>query len=286
MSRIYRALILAVHFLPGVVLFLSGCGPSALVRSSDALPRTWSGRSLYVTPRAYIYAGSSRAAGEADRVVRSAGEQLEKNGGRMAGKPLLVVTDTGDPPPIKSLDRILRLAVKKNAGNPKADADLQARMAVARQVLASQPAGTQTTVLAMFDVMPLTMEREEILALMDVPGKLPREVSWGAVISTRPVIERALRRMFQANLKQQNAGVVARATMAPLLLIAESAAVNGMAVGRETALYERLCRDQAHWSPEEQKARAEAFEEKKAREAMGILGLFAEPGKPGRVKPR
>lgn len=88
--------------------FAAGCGPEKpqfVTQPPPAgLPQTWSGRTLYQTASAYIYARDEESAAEADRWVREAAKYVTKKHERELGRGLVVVQSPADAPLVRSLD--------------------------------------------------------------------------------------------------------------------------------------------------------------------------------------
>ena len=81
-------------------------------------PETWSHRTLYNTPNAFIYATSPEAAGEADRMAERVAWDFKLYTGRTPGKLLLIVVDKNDPPYIQN-EKKFREDLKRLSENPK-----------------------------------------------------------------------------------------------------------------------------------------------------------------------
>lgn len=94
----------------GCVLVLSiwaGCGPAGpreVLEAPQGFPESFSGRRLYHTPQAYIYAHSDTAAGDADRWVIDAKSYIKSRYKGELAKGVVIVMEPEDPPLARTVD--------------------------------------------------------------------------------------------------------------------------------------------------------------------------------------
>ncbi len=98
-----------------LMVAMCGCGPARLLPPPPGWPREIDGRTLYVTPRAFIYATSPGAAGWMDRYLHDRIPQIEKRFGVKPGNGTVIAVSPGDKPmpdvaPWPSYDEAIALA--------------------------------------------------------------------------------------------------------------------------------------------------------------------------------
>ena len=81
-----------------LVAALCGCAPARLLPHPPGWPREIEARTLYVTPRAFIYATSPGPAGWMDRYLNDRIPQIEKRFGVSLARGMVIAVSPGDKP--------------------------------------------------------------------------------------------------------------------------------------------------------------------------------------------
>ena len=93
----------------GTIVLLTGCGPAhgppkVLLPDPGDMPAQASGRRLFNTPNAFIYAHSDTDAGEADRWVVGVKDYIRRNYRKELDKGVVLVNGPGDEPLARTIE--------------------------------------------------------------------------------------------------------------------------------------------------------------------------------------
>ncbi len=243
----------------------TGCGPTVVCAKPSAWPGEWSGRRLYHTPNAYIYASGDAAAGEADRLAASVSKEYQDRSGMLPSKGLLIVGDAGEEPVVSDLRTMLEIAqrVGLDAAEKKSDLQLQEEAGQAEQEMAEK--GFDPAII--LRMLPLPLDERSLCALPEFPQQVAAEVEWAAAVPTKAAIREGLRGMLRMVLKQEDVKPAAKVLLLALLPLLEGRMVDHAAVKRNEVLFERMVMTEASWSKDKKKETIAAYRQEK--ETMG-----------------
>jgi len=254
-----------------LVLAAGGCAPGKVLDRPAGWPETWKGRELYNTPRAYIYAGSDAAAGEADRIAAAAARDFERDGGRNAPKILLIVMDAREEFVTTDLKGFCRAVLRvDHISGEKAPTPEETDEDWAR--LAREMAELDMPLVSLLAMKPTVLNRAELAELLGLGPKVTDAVAWGLVVPTRALCGLVAGKMLAGMLKRAEVGPVRRAALAPFLAMAQCAAARMAPVMGRIVLFGQFVHAQPDWSAEQKKAKVERYMQAEGKKALGLLG--------------
>jgi hypothetical protein len=239
-----KAAILATAWLAAAA---TGCAPTWLPKP-EGWPDTVAGRTLYVTPAAFIYASSSSAATDVDNIVRGAAADFKARAGETPAKVVVVATDADDPMPFKSVRELLAamsISRARREGTPEPDArELETLSdAITPELEKTWPlelTWTSQTIVLDSAVAERFLEPPKVVA--DQAGMV-------LVMPTKRRIDRAVDAMLDNTLKQLPA---AQRPVIALMIATRRALVGGGAAQkqREAPVFEAFVCLQSDWTQE------------------------------------
>jgi hypothetical protein len=243
----------------GFGLLFLGCRPNAEVALRPAppqWPQTWAHRQLYCTPHAYVYASSQAAAGEADRLAAAVGQEFELQTGGKPDMPLLIVTDSGDGPLFANPQDWLPLA--------RAECDDETV-----EFTANELDQVATHALA---IAPVRVTQAQLTRRLEFPDFAAQAAGEAVVLPTYAALRKGLAAMIRAALDDAVVDPLTRVALAPILSLAESAAVDELAAARAVVVFEHFAAMQRDWTEQERLARVQAYEQRKTGGVTGNTG--------------
>ncbi|MFQ5425051.1 MAG: hypothetical protein ACE5F9_13875 [Phycisphaerae bacterium] len=245
----------------------AGCGPHTLLRPPSGLPDRLSGRILWHTPHAYIYAADKTVAGETDRWIASLAGHVRRTYGKDLGKGLVIVIDKKESPVVPSIEELLRL--ERLAAPPVAKAESrQPDAAEQRKKLADSG---MSEVLAR-RITPVVLDDAALAAAGVPPDQLPKDVAWRITAPSHRLMDSAVWQFAPKALEKKKGKAFAIATAwAWPLAFPEAAKVFRLA--RDVLVFQRWCRRQPGWSPERRRREVTRFRRERAFVISPTLAL-------------
>jgi len=262
-----RFTIVSAHAL---ILLACACAPAVLEDLPAAWPRSWKGRELFHTPRAYIYARSAELAGEADRLAIEVARDFERAAHRGAPKGLLIVSDPGDEPVCADL-KILMMAMARRecmeqSGRAPTDAELEEKCQAMSEM--EKTAGVEFQDMLGMAAIPLP--KSGILEL-GLPPEVGDQAGWAVLLPSDTLIGEKVGKMISAMMDRAEIGPVARLMVAPILLAMRPKMAQMIALQRKMVLFEQMAARQPDWSAEQAAKLSNAYAEGTLKPAMAAI---------------
>jgi hypothetical protein len=227
-----------VAALVALALAALGCGPAEVIEPPGGWPPQWSGRKIYATPLAIIYASSDSAAGQADQAVRSAAAEYRKRTGRVPPRGVVIITDAGDEPIASDAARASRLvaqARRRRMGSVEPFAEQDARELAER--IPRQPMEGFDP-MRVLQTQPMAFTASQLVEM----GLPAAPEAWGAGLPTDDLLWRLMHSMMETRLK--TAGLGQRTMMGAMMPMMRSKIRAATAAARELTVFcEFVARD-------------------------------------------
>ena len=247
-----------------------GCGPEKVLPPPDEMPKALDTRTLWHTPRAYIYATHKPVAGEIDRCVKEVADYVKETHEGELGKGLVIVIDKGEEDILDG-----RLRKKLNLNDMKAPKEKE-QPTPEHSVAAS--AMRPPTIL-----IPAPLD-EEALSDLGLKGKLPEDVAWSLVCPSHRQMEHVMYDNAMKELKKENKlAAVGAAGFVPLIT---STMAKLFLVFREMALYIPWSERQTQWSAERRSKEAARFATKRMFHHVPMMRMFMKVDEEGIMTPQ
>ena len=228
--------------ISGICLLLTGCGPSRTLKNPAKFPEDYRGRRLYNTPTAFIYASSSSAAGEAERLAAKVAEQYQKCTDTTPGKALLIVTDNQDQTLLNDPDSFLSLYLILTP-----DAEI---MKDIEKDATENLNGEGITADDIIKLSPLPLHKN-VCWLRDFPTTVYPEISWAALVPTKSAMKKTMDTMLKQQMKEQDMSLAEKTIMFTMWPIIESMTNKALTAQREIQLLITAIQTSAEISPSE-----------------------------------
>ncbi len=238
-----------------VCLLLSlsgGCGPAVVLDYPDHFPEKWSGRKLYHTPNAYIYASNPFAAREADQaVIRVADFFLREKTGATSGKGLVLVTGRWDELIDSDLVFLHDLYLSRQEPPKKkpelSPTELRAVFQRRDEEFRKKGADFATT----FKQFAMPLEKDTLVNRFGFPPEALTEVDWAAAIPTVAAMRQAIREDNRELAYGANPFYML--VLLPSIIQGDRWSLDGMVGNRAELLFEQLVLSQPQWTMQEKR---------------------------------
>lgn len=257
--------------LSAVIAALAGCAPSTTLPNPDGWPAELSGRKLYHTPSAYIYATSDAAAGEIDRRLADVVAEFQKaTGVKLEGKPLLLVTDASDPALFadeESFGRVLERHERLSKEQPSGASSFSTGSLDQHKEIAKQTGLPLEGVLKM---MPLPLVREDLCDELKLPPLLAEATRWQMAVPTEAATGVFTGKMIDVQMKDLNVGQ--KIMVAPMLPMMYGM-MKSMAVAmNKVVLFGVIGERQSGLDKDALHPHMEQYAKSEMKKALGIFG--------------
>lgn len=249
---------------------LAGCAPDTILPNPEGWPTELSGRKLYHTPHAYIYATCDTAAGEIDRRLADvAHDFVEMTGATVEGKPLLIVTDLGDAPLLSTAEGYYTVAARHGLDDSKDYSGVGIRLARNRQDYQRYvaKAGLQPQDGIMMIALPLATE--DLCDVLGLPCEVACGAEWAVALPTDAAVGRFYGKMAGVVYSEQRLGVKILAL--PFLPLVNSVAHHVAQAMCRVEVFKALLDRHDEWSPETRAKHLETYRKREVRAALGAL---------------
>jgi len=252
----------------GTIAPLAGCAPAVLNEKPAAWPDPWRGRTLYNTPRAYIYASTPELAGQFDRLADGVAGEFEKSSGRSAPKGLLIVCDIKDPAACEDLRALCaasaRAAKMRELGREPTDEELEEGRQSLDEMKEKNGLDPEDAIAS----SALGLNEAQMVTHLQLPPEVAGEAHWAAVLPSDAMVRSKMRKMMSDSLDHAKVGIMIRIAAAPLLLALEPKLAGMMEQIRKAVVFQQMALQQPDWSGEQVAKLSQAYAEGVMRPAM------------------
>lgn len=260
--------------------------PSPSSRPSDAPGKSgaeWSGRTLYKTAKAWIYAGNRFAAWEAERLAGRVTRDFKARTGKDPGNFVLIVTDTKDRFPVDDETYCRLFARLKAAEGTFADATDSERDAKLPAVRAEIKEVRKSGIaLADFSrLTPLPVSAADLINELHLPASVTSSVEFGVLMSTRAASEAAVNRIVGAQLDKNKIGPLGRLFIGMVLLFQTPARLEKVVNVRDVTIFSLLANGHMNGKTEEEMDRVPALINAYMKERIGVTDKSSSNRKSG-----
>jgi hypothetical protein len=254
----HRSIVVVVAVVVGlcsVALESAELGVAPQATAPEGWPAQVDGRKLSRCEYGFVYARDKSALEEVREVLAVAVADAKSDGAGVLPAGLVLVVDTKEKYPCE----IARLTeVLKRIDPNDSEGGLKTIMEAEKQ---SQDMGLEPD--AILSIAPLQIPASALHeSAPHFPVDADRQIGWCLVVPTEAHMKAGFKKMMDAALKKENPGLLKRATIAAAMPLMERQIMSMMTKGRQAGLYESLLRTQKDLSPEQRRAKVDAYKEK------------------------
>lgn len=250
---------------------LAGCAPAVLNETPATWPDPWQGRSLFNTPRAYIYASTPELAGQFDRMADRVADEFERSFGRAAPKGLLIVCDDNDPPISDDIRALFVASLRSSKMRELGREPTEEEIAEGREGLDEMKDNSGCDPDDAIASSAFGLEEEQMVAGLGLPPDVAAEARWAAVLPSDAMVRVKMRKLMKDSLDHAEVGIMARIAAAPILLALEPKMAGMMEQIRKAVVFQQMAMQQVDWSAEQVAKLSKAYAEGVMRPAMEAM---------------
>ncbi len=203
----------------------------------------------------FVYTRGKSAFQQVRKVLATIAEDVKQDGTEALPAGLVLVVDVKEKYPLE-IARLIEIQKKKDPNDP--EGKLKAFTEAEKQC--RELGLDMGTILSLVPIPIQTSALHE--AIEGFPAEVGQQIEWCAVFPTDACIKSSFKKLMDAGMKKAKPSLLERATMTAMMPLIERKAMAAMTKGRQAALYELPLETRKNLTPEQRKAKAEAYKEK------------------------
>jgi hypothetical protein len=245
----------------------AGWGAPPQTGTPSGWPEQVGGRKLHGSEYGFVYAREKSAVAQMQEVLATVTKDAQEDGVTTPPAGLVLVLDTKEKYPCAIAGLIE--ALKKTDPNESRE-ELKALEGAEKQ---SQELGLDPNEL--LSVMPIPIRVTVLHEVMaDFPADANGQIAWCAIVPTDACARASFKKIMDAGIAKEKPGLLKRAAIATMRPMVEHMMATMTTSTRQAVLYGLFLQAQKDLSPEQRKAKVEAYQEK-----LGLKKQKSDSGK-------
>ena len=247
---------MAVLLCCGFPCLLQGADSPSQDKVSGSWPQQFGPRKLHPWQYGFVYARNKSVAGQVQKMLETAIKDAGADG--MAGPTagLVVVLDTKEAFPF-DVDRLIEATRKA-----KTDAETEKAVKMLAEAKAKmEKEGLDIT--SVLSIMPLPILPATLRQVApEFPEDVEQQIAWCVVVPTGRCIKAGFKKIIDAAMKKEKAGLAKRAALAAMMPIVERKVVAQMKKVQQATVYESLVHVQSNLLADQKKQKVDTYKQK------------------------